>query len=76
MARELGFDEIADIIKGFNENDLDHRHKRLKRCRKRSMMHRYLMAGLFILKKKLARTLEVEPTQLILVMAAMNSLCF
>ena len=59
VARELGFDEVADIIKVASmKMSLGHRHKRLKRCRKRSMRCiAILMAGRFILRK-LARTLR------------------
>ena len=67
VARELGFDEVADIIKvASNENEFGPSPQAITAMSQAiHEMHRYPDGGTFYLKEKLARTLEVEPTQLI-----------
>lgn len=67
VARELGFDDIADIIKvASNENELGPSPKALEAMRSAaSDMHRYPDGGCFYLKEKLAAQLGVKPQNLL-----------
>jgi histidinol-phosphate aminotransferase len=66
-ARELGFDDIAEIIKvASNENELGPSPKALKAMAAAAKeMHRYPDGGCFYLKDKLAGKLGVKPQNLL-----------
>ncbi len=67
VARELGFDDIAEIVKvASNENELGPSPMAVKAMQQAvSEMHRYPDGGAFYLKKKLANSLDVDPAQLL-----------
>jgi histidinol-phosphate aminotransferase len=67
VARELGFDDISEIIKvASNENELGPSPKALKAIAKMAPeMHRYPDGGCFALKGKLAEQLGVKPQNLL-----------
>jgi histidinol-phosphate aminotransferase len=67
VARELGFDDIAEIVKvASNENELGPSPMAMKAMQQAlTEMHRYPDGGAFYLKKKLATHLNVEPEQLL-----------
>jgi histidinol-phosphate aminotransferase len=67
VARELGFDDISEIIKvASNENELGPSPKALKAmAAAASEMHRYPDGGCFYLKDKLAAKLGVKPQNLL-----------
>jgi histidinol-phosphate aminotransferase len=66
-ARELGFDDVADIIKvASNENELGPSPKALAAMAAAANgMHRYPDGGCFYLKQKLADKLDVNPENLL-----------
>lgn len=68
VARELGFDDVDEIIKvASNENELGPSPKALEAmAAQASEMHRYPDGGGFYLKRKLAEKLDVQPENLIL----------
>ena len=68
VARELGFDDAADIIKvASNENELGPSPKALEAmAAAASEMHRYPDGGGFYLKEKLATKLDVKPENIML----------
>lgn len=68
VARELGFDSVDDIIKvASNENELGPSPKALEAMiAEAGEMHRYPDGGGFYLRNKLASTLDVDPSNLIL----------
>ena len=68
VARELGFDDVDQIIKvASNENELGPSPKALEAmAAEAAEMHRYPDGGGFYLKRKLADTLGVAPENLIL----------
>jgi histidinol-phosphate aminotransferase len=63
VARELGFDDVADIIKvASNENELGPSPKAIEAMNAASAeMHRYPDGGAFYLKEKLSGKLGVQP---------------
>lgn len=67
VARELGFDHVADIIKvASNENEFGPSSKAKEAMLEAvNEMHRYPDGGTFYLKEKLARSLNIDPSQLI-----------
>ena len=67
VARELGFDDIADIVKvASNENELGPSPMAIAAMQKAaSEMHRYPDGGAFYLKQKLAKKLAVKPEHLL-----------
>ncbi|MBN2163760.1 MAG: histidinol-phosphate transaminase [Pontiellaceae bacterium] len=67
VARELGFEDIADIVKvASNENELGPSPMAIEAMRESiSEMHRYPDGGAFYLKKKLADNLDVAPDQIL-----------
>ncbi len=67
VARELGFDDVADIIKvASNENELGPSPLAMEAMQEAvSGMHRYPDGGAFYLKRKLAEKLDVEPENLL-----------
>jgi len=67
VARELGFDDIADIIKvASNENELGPSPLAVEAMQEAiPEMHRYPDGGAFYLKTKLAEKLSVEPENLL-----------
>ena len=68
VARELGFDDVAEIVKvASNENELGPSPMAME-AMKASLaeMHRYPDGGAFYLKKKLADKLSVDPNQILL----------
>jgi histidinol-phosphate aminotransferase len=67
VARELGFDDVADIIKvASNENELGPSPMAVEAMQEEiSEMHRYPDGGAFYLKRKLARNLDIEPDQIL-----------
>ncbi|MEI6891197.1 MAG: histidinol-phosphate transaminase [Pontiella sp.] len=67
VARELGFDDLAEIIKvASNENELGPSPRALEAMQKAlAEMHRYPDGGAFHLKQKLATQLGVEPENLL-----------
>ncbi|MBI9020733.1 MAG: histidinol-phosphate transaminase [Verrucomicrobia bacterium] len=67
VARELGFDDAAEIKVASNENELGPSPKALDAMAAAAKeMHRYPDGGGFYLKKKLAATLGVKPQNLML----------
>jgi len=68
VARELGFDDAADIIKvASNENELGPSPKALEAMAAAAgEMHRYPDGGGFYLKQKLAEKLDVKPENIML----------
>ncbi len=67
VARELGFDDIAAIVKvASNENELGPSPMAIEAMRETvSEMHRYPDGGAFYLKRKLAEKIDVDPDQLL-----------
>jgi histidinol-phosphate aminotransferase len=67
VARELGFDEIASIVKvASNENELGPSPLAIEAMQEAICeMHRYPDGGAFYLKRKLADKLDVDPSQLL-----------
>lgn len=67
VARELGFDDIADIVKvASNENELGPSPMAIEAMQEAiPEMHRYPDGGAFYLKKKLADNLDVSPEQIL-----------
>ena len=67
VARELGFDDISEIIKvASNENELGPSPKAMKAMAAATTeMHRYPDGGCFYLKEKLAAKLGVKPQNLL-----------
>jgi histidinol-phosphate aminotransferase len=67
VARELGFDDIADIIKvASNENELGPSPMAIEAMQKAvTEMHRYPDGGAFYLKQKLAEKLDVDTENLL-----------
>jgi len=67
VARELGFDDIAEIVKvASNENELGASPMAMEAMQEAiPEMHRYPDGGAFYLKKKLAGKLGVEPENLL-----------
>lgn len=67
VARELGFDDIAEIVKvASNENELGPSPMAIEAMQKAvSEMHRYPDGGAFYLRKKLADMLDVSPENLL-----------
>ena len=67
VARELGFDDIAEIVKvASNENELGPSPLAIEAMREAiPEMHRYPDGGAFYLKKKLAEKLSVESENLL-----------
>jgi histidinol-phosphate aminotransferase len=67
VARELGFENVADIIKlASNENALGPSPKAISAMKKAArQMHLYPDGGAFYLRQALARKLNVEPEQII-----------
>ena len=67
VARELGFDDIASIVKvASNENELGPSPMAIEAMQESiSEMHRYPDGGAFYLKNKLAGKLGVEPENLL-----------
>lgn len=67
VARELGFNDIADIIKvASNENELGPAPKAIDAMKTAAAeMHRYPDGGCFYLKEKLAAQLGVQPENLL-----------
>ncbi len=67
VARELGFDDIAEIVKvASNENELGPSPMAIEAMQESiSEMHRYPDGGAFYLKNKLADKLGVDPEQLL-----------
>ena len=67
VARELGFDDISEIIKvASNENELGPSPKAMKAMAAAATeMHRYPDGGCFYLKEKLAAKLGVKPQNLL-----------
>ncbi len=68
VARELGFDDVADIIKvASNENELGPSPKAMAAmAAAASEMHRYPDGGGFHLKQKLAAKLDIQPENILL----------
>jgi histidinol-phosphate aminotransferase len=67
VARELGFDDIASIVKvASNENELGPSPQAVEAMQKAiPEMHRYPDGGAFYLKRRLAGNLEIDPDQLL-----------
>ena len=67
VARELGFDDIAEIIKvASNENELGPAPMAVEAMQEQiAQMHRYPDGGAFYLKRKLAGNLGVTPDQIL-----------
>lgn len=67
VARELGFDDIAEIVKvASNENELGPSPLAIEAMQESiSDMHRYPDGGAFYLKRKLAGKLDVAPENLL-----------
>lgn len=67
VARELGFDDIASIIKvASNENELGPSPMAVEAMREAvSEMHRYPDGGTFYLRRKLAGKIGVDPGQIL-----------
>ncbi len=67
VARELGFDDIADIVKvASNENELGPSPMAVEAMQEAiPEMHRYPDGGAFYLKRKLADQLDVAPENLL-----------
>jgi histidinol-phosphate aminotransferase len=67
VARELGFDDVADIVKvASNENELGPSPMAIEAMQETiSEMHRYPDGGAFYLKRKLAEKLAIDPEQLL-----------
>jgi histidinol-phosphate aminotransferase len=67
VARELGFDDIAEIVKvASNENELGPSPLAVKAMQNAALeMHRYPDGGAFYLKQKLADKLDVAPENLL-----------
>jgi histidinol-phosphate aminotransferase len=67
VARELGFDDVADIIKvASNENELGPSPMAMEAMRAAaSEMHRYPDGGAFYLRRRLAEKLDVAPENLL-----------
>jgi len=67
VARELGFDDIAEIVKvASNENELGPSPLAVEAMQEAiSDMHRYPDGGAFYLKKKLAANLDVSSEQIL-----------
>ncbi|NNJ71423.1 MAG: histidinol-phosphate transaminase, partial [Kiritimatiellales bacterium] len=67
VARELGFDDIADVIKvASNENELGPSPMAIEAMEEAiPAMHRYPDGGTFYLRRKLADKLGVQPDQLL-----------
>jgi len=67
VARELGFDDLASIVKvASNENELGPSPQAVEAMQQSiSEMHRYPDGGAFYLQRKLAGKLEVNPDQLL-----------
>lgn len=67
VARELGFDDIAEIIKvASNENELGPSPMAIEAMQEAiPEMHRYPDGGAFYLKKKLAGNLDVAPEEIL-----------
>lgn len=67
VARELGFDDIAEIVKvASNENELGPAPMAVEAMQEAiSEMHRYPDGGAFYLKKKLSDNLDVKPEQIL-----------
>ena len=67
VARELGFDDIADIVKvASNENELGPSPMAVEAMQEAiPEMHRYPDGGAFYLKKKLADNLDISTDQLL-----------
>ncbi|MDF7800715.1 histidinol-phosphate transaminase [Pontiellaceae bacterium B1224] len=67
VARELGFDDIAEIVKvASNENELGPSPLAMQAMQNvLTEMHRYPDGGAFYLKHKLAEKLDVEPENLL-----------
>lgn len=67
VARELGFDDIADIIKvASNENELGPSPRAIEAMKAAAAdMHRYPDGGAYYLKEKLAEKLGVQPENLL-----------
>ncbi|RKX42912.1 MAG: histidinol-phosphate transaminase [Verrucomicrobia bacterium] len=67
VARELGFDDIAEIVKvASNENELGPSPMAIEAMQEAvSEMHRYPDGGAFYLKRKLAGMLDVAPENLL-----------
>jgi histidinol-phosphate aminotransferase len=67
VARELGFDDIAEIVKvASNENELGPSPLAVEAMQEAvSEMHRYPDGGAFYLKRKLADMLDVAPENLL-----------
>ena len=67
VARELGFEDVASIVKvASNENELGPSPKALEAMRhSMAEMHRYPDGGAFYLKQKLADKLAVDPENLL-----------
>ncbi len=67
VARELGFEDIADIVKvASNENELGPSPMAVEAMQEAiPEMHRYPDGGAFYLKKKLADNLDVSPDQIL-----------
>ncbi|VGO22933.1 histidinol-phosphate transaminase [Pontiella sulfatireligans] len=67
VARELGFDDIADIVKvASNENELGPSPMAIEAMQEAIPdMHRYPDGGAFYLKRKLVDKIGVEPEQLL-----------
>ncbi len=67
VARELGFDDLAEIVKvASNENELGPSPMAIKAMQERILdMHRYPDGGAFYLKQKLADKLNIAPENLL-----------
>ena len=67
VARELGFDDVADILKvASNENELGPSPLALKALQDAvTVMHRHPDGGAFYLKRKLAEKLDIAPENLL-----------
>jgi histidinol-phosphate aminotransferase len=67
VARELGFDDIASIVKvASNENELGPSPRAIEAMQESiPEMHRYPDGGAFYLKHKLADMLDIDPEQLL-----------
>jgi histidinol-phosphate aminotransferase len=67
VARELGFDDIADIVKvASNENELGPSPMAIEAMQEAiPEMHRYPDGGAFYLRQKLAENLDVAPEQIL-----------
>ncbi|MCF7817422.1 MAG: histidinol-phosphate transaminase [Kiritimatiellales bacterium] len=67
VARELGFDDIASIVKvASNENELGPSPMAIEAMQESiAQMHRYPDGGAFYLKRKLADKLDIDPEHLL-----------